>query len=171
MNVHWRQEWPQDDLSAAARELLSRQSLTVVLKSLSDDFSVRLLHSGVGQAGGFWAGLAQPQQGFTREVLLCLDGKPVIWARSLCAENSLFWRGLLDCGTQPLGERLFDGSLGVTRTPIEYAAGVPLGVDDAAERYFQTAFAARRSVFVHGNGETLGLVECFLPALKQYLPE
>ena len=101
---------------------------------------------------------------FARDVLLCLNDVPVVWARSMCAAASQQWRLLLDCGTRPLGERLFDGSLPVQRSPFEFALldkAVP--GSGAAER-----LPARRSFFTM-QGETLGLVECFLPALDQAL--
>ena len=70
---------------------------------------------------------------------------------------------MLDCGSRPLGERLFAESADWQRSPLEFAAleGVPLPS-------VQNAQLARRSFFQRQN-ETLGLVECFLPALAGYL--
>lgn len=169
--VQWQAVWPrQTGLSERAAALLTSQSLTRVLRGLEGEFSVRLLHLGLGTSGGFWPVFDHGGSVFVREVQLCLNGEAVVWARSACAADSVFWRGLLDCGTQPLGERLFDGSLPLIRSPLEYAAGTPSGGDDSAQRYFHTAFAARRSLFTAENGGILGLAECFLPALKAYLP-
>ncbi len=148
--------------------VMQAQSLTAALRGLNAAFSVRLLH--LGSSGFdrlFSDGLqnSETQNWFARDVLLCLNGEPVVWARSLCRQTSSNWLDLLDCGTRPLGERLFDGSLPLTRSPFEYTALPPhyplAGFDGHAS-------VARRSLF-NWQGETLGLAECFLPALQSFV--
>lgn len=171
----WQTCWPQQaEVSERAAALLQTQSLTRALRSLGGRFSVTLRHLGERCAGGFWPAFAAQERLFVREVHLCLDGEAVVWAQSVCAADSVFWRSLLDCGTQPLGERLFDGSLNISRSPLEYVSPLPpacwSAVGSGENGSFQTAFAARRSLFAAPNGDLLGLAECFLPALKSYLP-
>ena len=149
---------------ALEHNCLGQQSLTRALKSLNAVFSVKLLHLGIHH-DDVWLNDVFPQpQGFMRDVLLCLDDEPVVWARSRCAVDDAVWQAILNCGTQPLGERLFDGSLALSRTPFEYAFA-PLLYD--LTDISATAFAARRSVF-ELEGAKLGLVECFLPSLRQF---
>lgn len=166
---NWQAALPAQALAAIgahAAPVLTAQSLTQTLCAADARFSVRLLYLGAAPFDALFAGglPADAPGWFARDVLLCLNDVPVVWARSMCAAASQEWRLLLDCGTRPLGERLFDGSLPVQRSPFEFALldkAVP--GSGAAER-----LPARRSFFTM-QGETLGLVECFLPALDQAL--
>ena len=143
--------------------LLQSPSLTAALRGLGFDFTVKLLDLGIGAAGA-WFGPSEKQEEFIRDVLLCLDGEPVVWARSQCPPDSAFWRGILDCGTRPLGEMLFGGGIaGLHRSPLQYARPAPAAVAQAP-----TAFLARRSFFTH-QGQTLALAECFLPELADFV--
>ena len=162
---HLPSAWVHENPALAA--LMQAESLTAALKALAAPFSVRLLHLGAvawqpHEAGFIALAAATPLHG--REVLLCLDDVPVVWARSMCAAASPEWRLLLDCGTRPLGERLFDGSLPVQRSPFEFALLDKAVPGSGADK----GLPARRSFFTL-QGETLGLVECFLPALDQAL--
>ena len=94
-----------------------------------------------------------------REVLLKLDGIPVVAARSECRIGSAFWQDILDCGTRPLGERLFQADLEGARSAFEFAV-----YGEGCGRYF----AARRSRFSH-HGEEMLLTEYFLPELKRFI--
>ena len=91
-----------------------------------------------------------------RDVWLKLDGETVIQARSACRPDSRLWTELLDCGTQPLGERLFDGTLPLKRSDFEF-----LRFEDSDRPFFRRPVTARRSYF-DWNGETLELTEYFL---------
>lgn len=164
----WQDKLPEHNLPAGADGIMQAQSLTVALRSLGHAFSVRLLHLGSsGFDDLFSDGLDKNEasEWFARDVLLCLDDTPVVWARSLCAASASEWRNMLDCGTRPLGERLFDGSLPLIRSPFEYAflkdACVLSGFDGEA-------VLARRSLF-DWHGKKLGLAECFLPNLKNFV--
>ena len=171
--------------------LLRIQSLTAGLKSLDADFSVSLLFLGNRQIEVLgeprFNGLSDHNL-FSREVFLLLDGIPVVWAQSLCQGmpsslekgrvNESRWLEILDCGTEPLGHKLFDGSLPITRTPFEYAVvkNPPMfawGME--AQDYPDHAcdvptFIARRSIF-DWAGDGLELTEYYLPALFEFIGE
>ncbi|EGV36512.1 chorismate--pyruvate lyase family protein [Neisseria weaveri] len=151
-------------ISEPVRQLLQCQSLTAGLKESGYGFSVSVLHLGRLGADSLLAdGWPEwQQQWFGRDVCLCLDGTPVVWARSLCLPSAHIWQEILNCGTRPLGERLFDGSLPLQRSAFEYLPGGRL------EGEIGLFVAARRSFF-ELSGQKLGLVECFLPALSDYL--
>ena len=147
--------------------VLTAQSLTQSLRATDARFSVRLLHLGAAPFDALFAGGLAAEDApdwFARDVLLCLNDVPVVWARSMCAASSQEWRLLLDCGTRPLGERLFDGSLPVQRSPFEFALLDKAVPGSGAGQ----GLLARRSFFTL-QGETLGLAECFLPALDEAL--
>ena len=171
--------------------LLRIQSLTAGLKSLGADFSVSLLFLGNRQIEA----LGDPRFNalsdhylFSREVFLLLNGTPVVWAQSLCQGmpsslekgrvNESHWLEILDCGTEPLGHKLFDGSLPITRTPFEYAVVKnPLTfewgmeVQDHSDHALDVpTFIARRSIF-DWAGDGLELTEYYLPALFEFIGE
>ncbi|NLD08112.1 MAG: chorismate lyase [Xanthomonadaceae bacterium] len=171
--------------------LLRIQSLTAGLKSLGADFSVSLLFLGNRQIEA----LGDPRFNalsdhylFSREVFLLLNGTPVVWAQSLCQGmpsslekgrvNESRWLEILDCGTEPLGHKLFDGSLPITRTPFEYAVVKnPLTfewgmeVQDHSDHALDVpTFIARRSIF-DWAGDGLELTEYYLPALFEFIGE
>ena len=155
---------PQPDSeSHPLAALMQQQSLTAALKATGATFSVRVLHQGV--ADSLWADECLPPEApafYAREVQLLLNGEAVVWARSVCADSAEGWKQVLDCGTQPLGAQLFGGSLAAERSAFTFAQ-VPAGwVPDT-----EVPVWARHSVFVH-QGEVLGLMECFLPALARF---
>lgn len=175
----WTSEFPDGfaSLPGAVAGLLRASSLTAALRALGAEFSVRLLHLGevalpADEADSLTLAARKgkaPSCVFGREVVLCLDNTPVVWARSVCAPEAMGWRGILDCGTRPLGERLFDGSLKLTRTPFEFAQVSPQPGRAADFAPLETALPARRSRF-ELNHESLWLTECFLPTLAQFCP-
>jgi len=71
---------------------------------------------------------------------------------------------VLDCGTQPLGERLFDGTLPLKRSAFEFCLMENVGGQDD----FRRPVAARRSYF-DWDGEVLELTEYFLAGLAQFV--
>ncbi len=171
--------------------LLRIQSLTAGLKSLGADFSVSLLFLGNRQIEALgeprFNGLSDHNL-FSREVFLLLDGIPVVWAQSLCQGmpsslekgrvNESRWLEILDCGTEPLGHKLFDGSLPITRTPFEYAVvknppmfAWGMEAQDYPDHAFDVpTFIARRSIF-DWKGDGLELTEYYLPALFEFIGE
>ncbi|MDG9730156.1 chorismate lyase [Ignatzschineria sp. RMDPL8A] len=171
--------------------LLCIQSLTAGLKSLGADFSVSLLFLGNRQIEA----LGDPRFNalsdhylFSREVFLLLNGTPVVWAQSLCQGmpsslekgrvNESRWLEILDCGTEPLGHKLFDGSLPITRTPFEYAVvknpptfAWGMEVQDHSDHALDVpTVIARRSIF-DWAGDGLELTEYYLPALFEFIGE
>lgn len=157
---------PSENGGAALLHIITAPSLTAALRALPHAFSVRLLHLGADSASPLLANNATEQTAlpFCRDVFLCLSNTPVVWARSQCPPDSAFWRGILNCGTRPLGEMLFGGGIaGLHRSPLQYARPAPAAVAQAP-----TAFLARRSFFTH-QGQTLALTECFLPELADFV--
>ena len=137
-------------LPSKAGHLLTVSSLTAALRASGKDFSVELVYLGLTK------GVENGDEIFVRDVLLKLDGETVIQARSACRPDSRLWTELLDCGTQPLGERLFDGTLPLKRSDFEF-----LRFEDSGHPSFRRPVTARRSYF-DWNGETLELTEYFL---------
>lgn len=148
--------------TALYRPLLEIQSLTVGLESLHSDFSVTLLHLGEVVRNG--------KQMFSRQVNLQLVGNPVIAAESLCDVESEFWREYLNCGTQSLGRRLFNGENKIERSAFSYAVMDQTFLPEFAQDYSgEGCVVARRSIF-HNVTESLSLIEYYLPALNDFNP-
>lgn len=141
-----------DGLSRDLQSFIQAQSLTAALRCLKYTFSVELLYLGEADTEG--------GKIFVRDVLLKLDGEAVVKARSECSTESVFWRQLLDCGSRPLGDFLFDADIALARSPFEFARVQ----EDAAE----ACFVARRSHFGK-KGENMILTECFLKKLKSFI--
>ena len=149
--------------------LIEHGSLSELLRAHGRELRVLRLRQGLhaGPVGGSWA----------REVLLLLDGRPVVWARSVLPAQALRgpWRALRGFGTRPLGDWLFQRA-DVRRGPVELRR---LGRADPAVRAAARALEraglpplplghavplwARRSAFVR-RGCALWLIELFLPA-------
>lgn len=149
------------DLSSALYQpLLEIQSLTVGLEALDPDFSVTLLHLGEVVREG--------RSLFSRQVLLNLKGVAVIAAESLCDQHSDFWHAYLNCGTQSLGRRLFNGENEIDRSPFSYAL---MNVKDlpvfAQIGQYADKVIARRSIF-QMQDQQLSLIEYYLPTLNQF---
>lgn len=93
--------------------LLDSGSLTQNLKDLAPGrFSVQLLHTGFGRASlseSKTLTIPYREQVYIREVALCIDDKPVIFARSIIPRSTLSGaeRQLLFLKSKPLGEFLF----------------------------------------------------------------
>lgn len=154
--LNWQETLPSD-LSAEQQRLITEPSLTAALKSSGAVFSVKVLHLGLSESDLWFSDRLFPAKVFARDVLLCLSDRPVVWARSICCHDDMLWREVLDCGTRPLGERLFDGTLPLERSAFEFCTGE--GVSPPYEKL--AVWAMRRSVF-DLNGHKLGLTECFL---------
>jgi chorismate--pyruvate lyase len=100
-------------------------------------------------------------QAYIREVTLCIDGKPHIYARSIIPRSTLTAseRQLLKLNTKPLGEFLF-AHKNMRRGPIEIKQGQLNGI----------TVWARRSIF-YVNDKPLLVCEYFLPSLLQVKTE
>lgn len=154
--------------------LLDRGSLTRRLRARSADFAVR----GVSQR---WA-LPQPDEArllglrghhsaLLREVSLCCDGAPVVYAHSVLPRRSLrgAWHDLGSLGARPLGEALF-ANPEVVRATLSYRKLSPhsdlyrracAGMDRRPPYLW-----ARRSVFLLHAAPIL-VTEVFLPGVLQ----
>ena len=116
-------------------------------------------------------GLARPQAGYVREVLLRVDGAAVVFARSVTPYGASLgaWRSVRGLGSRPLADVLFK-RLGIARTPLEFARLQPVSplhrhVAQAWQQATGAALAARalptrRSVFVR-RGAPLLVMEVF----------
>ena len=151
-------------------------SLTAALHQLNAEFSLQLLHLGEthfdelfgGDGVSAFAGdTALSSTFFARDVLLCLDNTPVVWARSFCRADAHAWQQVLNCGTRPLGEILFDDAFPLSRSAFEYTR---LSPNTPLAGYHGGAVAARRSAF-NLDGHHLGLIEAFLPALCEFVTD
>ena len=142
--------------------LLDKDSLTQRLKDLEPNgFSVQLGFTGFGRASLSEAkalGINPREQVYVREVALCLNGTPVVMARSIIPRSTLTGpeRQLLHLKNKPLGEFLFSHKH-MRRGAIECKQGA---IND------QPAWA-RRSIF-YVNSKPLLVSECFLPALLDF---
>ncbi|MCC7546092.1 MAG: chorismate lyase [Aquabacterium sp.] len=117
--------------------------------------------------------------GHVREVILTIDGRPAVWARSVTSARGLKgpWRALKGLGARPLAELLFEHR-GVKRDPLQ---GARLASHSPAHGHLKREWLAlahaqpgtradappapawsRRSVFWH-KGQALQVMECFAP--------
>lgn len=141
--------------------LLTIQSLTQGLEGLNPAFDVDLLYLGPL--------MVDNRALFSRRVKLRLEGRAVIAAESLCDEHSQFWQTYLNCGTQSLGRRLFNGENMIERTSFEYALVPAFLLPDFAQEGLEVdeLIIARRSLFFK-EAESLSLIEYYLPSLNHY---
>jgi chorismate--pyruvate lyase len=106
------------------------------------------------------------RSGHVREVILLLDGRPVVWARSATSHRALqgSWKALTGLGTRPLAELLFLHRH-VDRQPLRVERLAPHG---RAESRLRAAWPgphplwARSSVF-RQHGQALRVMESFAP--------
>ena len=152
-----------DDEIRNYKQLLTIQSLTQGLESLNASFSVKLLYLGEQKNNSFHADVI-----FTRQVHLCLNNAPVVWAESICDVKSMFWRDYLNCGTQALGRKLFDHGNKIYRSPFKYRLFTPDQLPLALVGQNCQTIIARSSDFMFEN-EQLCLTEYFLPSLSAFI--
>lgn len=114
------------------------------------------------------------RSGYVREVVLLLDGVPVVWARSATPLHAIQgpWRAMRGLGTRPLAELLFAGRR-VQRLPLQaHRLARRSGMERHVRKQWmrlpiETAEAsvprwARSSVFLH-KGQPLRVMEAFAP--------
>lgn len=154
--------------------LATKGSLTARLVAGSDSFRVRRLHQKVAACSLEEAaaiGLARRQQVWEREVLLCCDGRPVVFGHTVVPMSATAsdWPLFSALGERSLGTTLFYDPL-VTRGPLEFArlrAGHPLVARLRAHLKNELdghVFHARRCVYRRHQG-LLMVTEVFLPAV------
>lgn len=154
-------------------------SLSAHLQSLGHRFQVQRLSQAVAPLLDGEAASLQVPEGtrcVVREVVLRLDGQPLVWARSVAPSAALRgpWRSLAGLGTRPLAQLLFD-SPNVVRGPLHPFAIAPAGRWRAAlEAGWRKATGdpwagarahGRWSVFCKA-GTPLRVTEVFAPAMQ-----
>ncbi len=110
------------------------------------------------------------RSGHVREVVLLLDGVPVVWARSATSNRALHgpWKALTGLGARPLAELLFQRSH-VCREPLRIQQ---LARHGRAEARLRAAWPgplprwARSSVFWQ-HGQPLRVMESFAPWVEE----
>lgn len=175
-HVPVRSHWPARPVSSGAFRpwLRDRGSLTQRLRARSRTFSVQ----GVSQQ---WArpqpdearllGMRGHHSALLREVSLCCDGQPVVFAHSVLPRRSLrgAWHDLGKLGARPLGEALF-ANPAVVRASLSYRKLSPhselyqRACEDLPQR--PPYLWARRSVFLL-YGAPILVTEVFLPQVLQ----
>lgn len=160
------------------RWLKATGSLSAHLAATGSVFSVQVLRqrrealrSDEAQALGLHAGRA----GYAREVLLRVDGRALVFARSVTthADSLAAWRSVRGLGTRPLADVLFKRS-GITRGPLRYRQLAPSTVihrrvsqhwhasrDPSQQDRLPRSLSARRSAFER-RGAPLLVMEVFL---------
>lgn len=145
-------------------------SLTQRIVQRCEHFSVRNMRTGFARIvldESALLGIKPKQLAWSREVYLCADGKPVVFAHSACAGLGGAWHALRALGNRPLGALLFSHPQ-VIRLPLHYQALHP------HHPLYRRATAqlpeppprlwARRSLFYLHN-EALLVTEVFLPEI------
>jgi chorismate--pyruvate lyase len=146
-------------------------SLTRRIQQRCAAFGVRPVRSGLARVAydeAMLLGIAPDRYAFSREVFLCADGKPVVFAHSACAREHLrgTWGAVRGLGNRSLGTLLFNHPL-VLRHPLHYKAlqpHHPLYQSAALPGDMPRRLWARRSLF-YLNGAPLLVTEVFLPEI------
>jgi len=138
---------------------------------------VQVLTQGTRRLWAHERGVLGVAHGHVREVVLWLDARPAVWARSSTrlADARGPWRAIRGLGNRPLAEVLFNGA-GIRRDPLHVHrwpmtgpehgrcrrqwAALPGPTDDDAPVW------GRSSVFRH-RGAPLLVTECFAAALSR----
>jgi chorismate--pyruvate lyase len=154
--------------------LATKGSLTARLVAGSEAFRVKRLHQKVAVCSLEEAaaiGLPRREHVWEREVLLCCDGRPVVFGHTVVPMSATAsdWPLFSALGERSLGTTLFYDPL-VKRGPLEFArlrAGHPLVARLRAALGDQLSghiFHARRCVYRRRQG-LLMVTEVFLPAV------
>ena len=158
--------------------LATKGSLTARLVASSAAFRVKRLHQKLARCSleeGAAIGLPRREQVWEREVLLCCDGRPVVFGHTVVpmSASASDWPLFSALGERSLGTTLFYDPL-VARGPLEFArlrAGHPLlqrlvqALGGEAGQYVDGhVFHARRCVYRRHQG-LLMVTEVFLPAV------
>jgi chorismate--pyruvate lyase len=147
-------------------------SLTRRIQQRCEVFSVRPLRSRLARVAYDEAallGFPSDRHAFSREVFLCADGRPVVFAHSTCAREHLrgAWQAMRGLGNRSLGTLLFTHPQ-VERRPLHYKAlqfHHPLYKSAAAVLGNPPArLWARRSLFNLHDAPLL-VTEVFLPEI------
>lgn len=149
--------------------LLASGSLTQKLKSHCSEFEVRILGEDI--LSPFDSEFPSQSQAWIREVLLCLDGIPWVFARTLVPGTMLdsLQSNFLTLGTRPLGELLFTsgeftpGKIEIGQfTPCTTLAALITSLDQPSDQILW----GRRRYFSHRQQQLI-VSEIFLPAARR----
>ncbi len=164
------------------RWLQAAGSLSARLAATGQSFSVQVLDQGRQALSTDEAqalGAAHQRTGYVREVVLRVDGVPMVFARSVTMHaNSLgVWRSVRGLGTRPLADVLFRRG-GIRRAPLAFAK---LPRSSRLQRHIENSWmtatgaarahaplVARRSVFVR-RGAALLVMEVFAADVDQWV--
>ena len=147
-------------------------SLTRRIQQRCSQFAVQPLRSGLARVAYDEAallGIPSDRYAFSREVLLCADGRPVVFAHSTCARGYLngAWQAMRGLGNRSLGTLLFAHPL-VKRQALRYKAlqpHHPMFISAAAALSITPLrLWARRSIFYLQEAPLL-VTEVFLPEI------
>jgi chorismate--pyruvate lyase len=156
-------------------------SLSRRIAALGQRFEVQTLRQGAARLLAIESRDIGAGRSWVREVLLRLDGQPLVWARSVTPRTALAgpWRALRGLGQRPLADLLFSDRR-VQRTPLrreKLPRGGPLQRRLARQWEDATGAApprgmvwARSSVFHRRRGPPLRVMEAFAPVLMALPP-
>ena len=147
-------------------------SLTQRIQQRCENFVVRPVRNSLARIAfdeSSVLGIQLHQLAYSREVFLHADGKPVVFAHSICARQYLHraWSSISGLGNRSLGSLLFTHPL-VIRQPLRYKAlqshhplyrSAATVLVDAPDRLW-----ARRSLFYLHDAPLL-VTEVFLPEI------
>lgn len=154
------------------RWLSAPGSLTARLR-LHGQVSVEVISQGRARLWPQERATLGSRQGHVREVVLRIDGRPAVWARSSTPLGAVKgpWRAIKGLGTRPLAELLFEHA-GVRRGPL---AAQRFPAQSPERRHLSRQWMhltptpadiapawARHSVFWH-RGQPLQVLESFSP--------
>lgn len=175
MTICTCKDWSRSTLGVGAALipwLRDTGSLTLRIQQRCGHFSVRDVKSTQARIALDESALLgiQPQQfAWSREVFLCADDQPVVFAHSACETRHLrgAWQALRHLGDKPLGALLFSQPQ-ITRRPLRYKA---LHAHHPLYRRAASVLSAppdrlwaRRSLFYLNNAPLL-VTEVFLPEI------
>ena len=159
-------------------------SLSRRLALLGTRFEVQVLHQGVSplrQQERLALGLPRHGCTWVREVILRVDGRPLVWARSSLHQSALAgpWRAIKGLGSRPLANLLYADPR-VQRSELKPRRMARHGhTRRAMQRQWLAAVGAlpspqmlwsRHSVFKRG-GAQLRVMELFAPELARHNPK
>jgi chorismate lyase len=160
---------------ALHRWLQAKGSLTARLRCFGE-VRVLLLRQGPGALWPLERADLHQRCGYVREVVLLVNGRPAVWARSATSLAAITgpWRAMQGLGTRPLAELLF-AKRQVRRAPLQLHHLPRHGLMHNHMRRQWQAMApaaaaewphwARSSVFWH-QGHALRVMEAFSPWVR-----
>jgi len=166
----WQADWQlpvADHIPATLLDwLLEPGSLTARLKNTGHAFQLQLVQQDMVTLPAFLQQRWASTTGLLREVVLCLEQRPCIYAQSFIPASTVeVLQPLANLGEMPLGHYIFTQPQ-LSRSPIELAffpAGLMLPGLGA-----QPGLWSRRSYFTLSQHELL-VQELYLPALTEFI--